>query len=99
VAERLDDLRTGLAIVGLEDAAFVEHDPAEVGRVELVQLLVVGDVDPRGADAGGVLDHRGVDAKPRGLALGLGGDGQRGQDQDGLAGVGDDVPRPFKLLQ
>ncbi len=43
--ERFDDLVTDLAGVCLQDAGLIEHHALEAARIEVSQLLVVGDRD------------------------------------------------------
>ena len=93
--KRFRDPRPCGAVVGFEDAGFIEHDAGKPPRVEVLQHLIVGDNHPVISVVRAAVP--GLDAELARLAFGLFGHGQRGQHQHGaVRGVGHAV-RPLQL--
>src|SRR5207249_2254337 len=77
VAERRDQARARLAVVGLEDARFVEDDPGVVARRDLVEPLIVDNLNPRTAAPG-----RDTDPNPGSFGNGLRPNEKRRENKD-----------------
>ncbi|MDR0703198.1 MAG: hypothetical protein LBF61_12525 [Azoarcus sp.] len=93
---KLRDLLAAAAVEILKDGRFVVRRSREVGGVEQMQALVVGDGDA--AMHAPVAAHAGVDAELLGLALKLCADGQRSLEQHVPVRPTHDVFRPHQLL-
>ena len=92
--ERLDQHVAGLAVDALKDRRLVEHDAGIVGRVDLMDAVVVDDVDRRLRP-----DAAGIDPEARGLGKRLFADSQRREQDHLAAGVRGDLGGPRELRQ
>ena len=88
------------AVHSLENRRFIQHDAAERGRVKLVQLLIVNQVDAVNDFLLAVGHcHRRIDAELLRLAFSLAADSDRAMNHDRQTAVLINQPCPFELLK